>query len=214
MTHSSEQSVLRKKVPLILGVALFFIALLAPTPEGMEPAAQRTGAVVLLMAVWWMSEAVDIAITSLLPLALFPILGILPSSVVAPLYTDQVIFLYFGGFVVALAIQKWNLHRRIALQTIRRVGVKPTRLVLGFMVSTAFLSMWMSNTACAMMMLPIGMAVVVQLANEPGADKQSILKNFGSVLMLGIAYSASMGGIATLIGTPWLFIALLGRRHA
>ncbi len=202
MTNNSEQPALRQKVGLILGVALFIIALVAPTPEGMEPMAQRTAAVVLLMAVWWMSEAVEIAITSLLPLALFPILGILPSSVVAPLYTDQVIFLYFGGFVVALAIQKWNLHRRIALQTIRRVGVKPTRLVLGFMIATAFLSMWMSNTACAMMMLPIGMAVVVQLANEPGADEQGILKNFGSVLMLGIAYSASMGGIATLIGTP------------
>lgn len=182
---------------------LFAAVLLAPLPEGMSLEAKRTAAVVLLMAVWWITEAVEMAITSLLPLVLFPVLGILPSERVAPYYTDHVIFLYFGGFVVALAIQKWNLHRRIALHTIRWVGTQPTRLVLGFMIATAFLSMWMSNTACAMMMFPIGMAVVLQLAGEEGQQPdRRILDNFGSVLMLSIAYAASVGGIGTLIGTP------------
>ncbi|MSO19838.1 MAG: SLC13/DASS family transporter [Acidobacteria bacterium] len=182
---------------------LFAGALIYPAPEGMSLEAKRTAAVVLLMAVWWITEAVEMAITSLLPLVLFPVLGILPSEKVAPYYTDHVIFLYFGGFVVALAIQKWNLHRRIALHTIRMVGTEPTKLVLGFMIATAFLSMWMSNTACAMMMFPIGIAVVLQLAGEEGQPPdRRILDNFGSVLMLSIAYASSLGGIGTLIGTP------------
>lgn len=174
-----------------------------PAPESMSPEAKRVAAVVVLMATWWITEAVEMAITSLIPLVLFPVLGILPSEKTAPYYTDHVIFLYFGGFVVALAIQKWNLHRRIALHTIKLVGTQPTRLVLGFMIASAFLSMWMSNTACAMMMFPIGMAVAQQLAGEPGQPPdRRILDNFGSVLMLAIAYAASVGGIGTLIGTP------------
>lgn len=192
-----------RKIGLFLGPLLFLGALLFPTPAGLSPEGQRAAGVVLLMAVWWITEAVEMAITSLIPLVLFPMLGILPSEKTAPYYTDHTIFLYFGGFVVALAIQKWNLHRRIALQTIKIVGTKPTRLVLGFMIATAFLSMWMSNTACAMMMFPIGMAVAQQLAGEAGQkpDKR-VLDNFGSVLMLAIAYSSSIGGIGTLIGTP------------
>ncbi|MBI4443216.1 MAG: DASS family sodium-coupled anion symporter [Acidobacteria bacterium] len=200
----SERS-LRQRIGLVLGIVLFLLALAAPTPEGMKPEAQRMAAVALLMATWWISEAISIALTSLLPLALFPALGILPSEKVAPYYSDHNIYLFFGGFVVALAIQKWNLHKRIALHTIHWVGSKPSRLLLGFMLATAFLSMWMSNTACAMMMFPIGMAVVLQLAGEtaagPDTGKQ-VTENFGTVLMLGIAYSASLGGIATLIGTP------------
>lgn len=196
---------LRPKIGFFLGLLLFGAMLLSPTPEGMKPEAQRVAAVALLMATWWISEATSIAVTSLLPLALFPLLEILPADRVAPYYTDEVIFLFFGGFIVALAIQKWNLHRRIALHTIRRVGAKPTRLVLGFMLATAFLSMWMSNTACAMMMFPIGMAVVVQLAQSgdgEAAIDPKVTAGFGSVLMLSIAYASSLGGVATLIGSP------------
>jgi sodium-dependent dicarboxylate transporter 2/3/5 len=192
-----------RKIGLILGPLLFLGSLILPAPEGLSPEGMRTAGVVLLMSVWWITEAVEMAITSLLPLVLFPALGILASDKTAPYYTDHVIFLYFGGFVVALAIQKWNLHRRIALHTIKLVGTRPTRLLLGFMIASAFLSMWMSNTACAMMMFPIGMAVAQQLAGEAGQlPDRRILDNFGSVLMLGIAYAASVGGIGTLIGTP------------
>ncbi|MBI4459535.1 MAG: SLC13/DASS family transporter [Acidobacteria bacterium] len=199
----------RQKIGFLIGIALFLLIWLAPAPGGMSPPAQRMAAITALMASWWISEAVAIPLTSLVPLVLFPVFGIMPSENVAPYYADQTIFLFLGGFIVALAIQKWSLHRRIALHIIYRVGTKPSRLLLGFMLATAFLSMWMSNTACAMMMFPIGMAVVLQLATQPSADdalsqpaRQAIMGNFGSLLMLAIAYSASLGGIATLIGTP------------
>jgi sodium-dependent dicarboxylate transporter 2/3/5 len=209
MSEPSAARSLRQRIGLGLGLALFALLLLIPAPSGMTAEAQRVAAVAVLMATWWISEAIAIALTSLLPLALFPALGIMASDRVAPYYTDQIIFLFFGGFVVALAIQKWNLHKRIALHTISLVGTDPARLMLGFMIATAFLSMWMSNTACAMMMFPIGMAVVLQLAAHPApgdaggpvVDEQ-ITRNFGSVLMLSIAYAASLGGIGTLIGTP------------
>lgn len=208
MPEPSARS-LRHRIGLVLGLALFLLLLLMPTPAGMNPEAQRVAAVAVLMATWWISEAIAIALTSLLPLALFPVLGIMASDRVAPYYTDHTIFLYFGGFIVALTIQKWNLHKRIALHTISLIGTDPARLMLGFMIATAFLSMWMSNTACAMMMFPIGMAVVLQLAGqaasggagEPSLDER-VTRHFGSVLMLAIAYSASLGGIGTLIGTP------------
>ncbi len=206
---SSTARSLRQRIGLVLGLALFGLILILPAPTGMTPEAQRMAAVAALMATWWISEAIAIAMTSLLPLVLFPVLGILPSARVAPHYTDHIIFLFFGGFVVALTIQRWNLHKRIALHTISVVGTNPERLMLGFMIATAFLSMWMSNTACAMMMFPIGMAVVLQLAGQPagGAGEGAmpddpVTRNFGSLLMLAIAYSAGLGGVGTLIGTP------------
>ncbi|MBI1955921.1 MAG: DASS family sodium-coupled anion symporter [Acidobacteria bacterium] len=209
MPEKSSGQTARQKIGLIGGIILFLLVLLAPTPVGMSPAAQRMAAVTLLMATWWISEAIAIPLTSLLPLALFPVLGIMASEKVAPYYADHTIYLFLGGFIVALAIQKWNLHKRIALHIIGWVGTEPSRLLLGFMLATGFLSMWMSNTACAMMMFPIGMAVVLQLAGENNAVSgagsetgQSVFGNFGSVLMLGIAYSAGLGGLGTLIGTP------------
>ena len=209
MPESSPPRSLRHQIGLVLGLALFVLILVLPAPTGMSPEAQRVAAVAVLMATWWISETISIAMTSLLPLVLFPVLGVLPSARVAPYYTDHTIFLFFGGFVVALTIQKWNLHKRIALHTIALVGTDPARLMLGFMIATAFLSMWMSNTACAMMMFPIGMAVVLQLAGQsPGRTTEGALpddqvtRNFGSLLMLAIAFSASLGGVGTLIGTP------------
>ena len=155
---------MRNRIGLLVGLILFFGILLAPEPAGLTPTAKRMGAVAALMATWWITEATHIAVTALLPVALLPMLGIMSSSAVAPHYANHIIFLFIGGFILALAMEKWNLHRRIALNTIARVGTRPARLMLGFMIATAFLSMWISNTATTMMMLPIAMAVVNQLA--------------------------------------------------
>ena len=173
-------------------------------------------AVGALMATWWITEAVHIAVTALLPVALVPLLGIMPSSQVAPHYANHIIFLFIGGFIIALAMEKWDLHRRIALHTIARVGTEPARLMLGFMIATAFLSMWISNTATTMMMLPIAMAVVTQLSEFAEIDGERsdetparVKTTFGLMLLLGIAYSASVGGLGTIIGSPTT-VAFLG----
>ncbi|OFX51744.1 MAG: sodium:dicarboxylate symporter [Bacteroidetes bacterium GWB2_41_8] len=164
-----------------------------------EPAVTNTLAVALLMAVWWITEAVPLAVTSLLPVALFPLLGIMDAKNVSSTYFNNVIFLFMGGFVIALAMQRWDLHRRIALKILLTTGVSPGRILLGFMLATAFLSMWMSNTATAMMMMPILISVIDKL--EESIGKQEI-KGYSVGLLLGVAYSASIGGIATLVGTP------------
>ena len=206
----------RKRIGLLFGLVLFVGILLAPEPEGLTPIAKRMGAVAALMATWWISEATHIAVTALLPIALFPLLGIMPSSKVAPHYASHIIFLFIGGFILALAMEKWNLHRRIALKTIVKVGTRPARLMLGFMIATAFLSMWISNTATTMMMLPIAMAVVNQLAGMAEVEGKSgpetparVQRTFGVMLLLGIAYSASVGGLGTIIGSPTT-VAFLG----
>ena len=179
-----------------------------PTPVDMPVTAKYTAAVAMLMAIWWMTEAMPIPVTSLLPIFLFPLLGVIPGTQVTLSYANNLIYLYMGGFLIAMAMEKWNLHRRIALHTIRIIGVTPNRIVLGFMVATAFLSMWISNTAAAMMMVTIAMAVVTQVSKEINADKSNTIDTraghfrFGAALMLGIAYSASIGGVATLVGTP------------
>lgn len=166
-------------------------------------------AVTLLMAIWWITEAAAIALTALLPIALFPLLAIESSAATTPHYANHIVFIYVGGFIIALAMERWNLHRRVALETIRRVGTRPDLLILGFMVATAFLSMWISNTATTMMMLPIAMAVVTQLSELGSIDgvrdestAAKIRHNFGLILLLAVAYSASVGGVGTLIGTP------------
>jgi sodium-dependent dicarboxylate transporter 2/3/5 len=165
----------------------------------MEGKALRTLAVTVLMATWWMSGAIPIPATSLVPLVLFPVLGILTAGETAANYANNIIFLFLGGFILALGVQRWGLHRRIALHIVLRVGTNPTRMVLGFMLATAVLSMWISNTATALMMLPIALAVVASLREV--ADGRS-LGGFGAALLLAIAYSASIGGLATPIGTP------------
>lgn len=187
-----------KRAGLVAGLVLFVLVLVAPTPEGMTPEGRKAGAVAVLMAVWWISESVPLAATALLPIALFPSLGVLNTGAVTSAYGDPNIFLFMGGFFIAMAMQKWGLHERIALNIVLRTGTNPSRLVLGFMLATAFLSMWISNTATALMMLPIAMAVIGQM-EERSAENAS---RFAVALLLGIAYSASIGGIATLIGTP------------
>ncbi len=207
---------MRNRIGLLVGLILFFGILLAPEPAGLTPTAKRMGAVAALMATWWITEATHIAVTALLPVALLPMLGIMSSSAVAPHYANHIIFLFIGGFILALAMEKWNLHRRIALNTIARVGTRPARLMLGFMIATAFLSMWISNTATTMMMLPIAMAVVNQLAEMAEIEGKSgpetparVQRTFGVMLLLGIAYSASVGGLGTIIGSPTT-VAFLG----
>ena len=177
-----------------LGPIVFLAILLGPTPAGLTDAAQRVLAVAGLMVVWWITEAFPIPMTSLLPLILFPWLGVLSTRDAAAPYADKNIFLFLGGFLIALAMQRWNLHRRIALRLILIIGSSPLRIIGGFMVATGFLSMWISNTATTMMMLPIGLAV----SSHMGIER----KRIGAPLMLAIAYAASAGGLATLVGTP------------
>jgi len=201
ITSDKNSWPLYRRVGFVLGPILFLLVLLVPNLFGMPEAAQKMGAVVLLMATWWVTEAIPIPATALLPLILFPLLGITDAKTAASPYANHLIFLFMGGFFIALGVQKWNLHRRIALTTVSFLGFSPARLVLGFMVATAYLSMWISNTATAVIMLPIGMAVIGHFkADAPGDDR--LIANFGAALMFGIAYSASIGGIGTLIGTP------------
>ena len=194
----------RQRIGLFLGPLLCAAILLLPAPEGMPPAAWRVAAVTVLMATWWIMEAIPLAATALVPIVLFPLLGVMPSSQVTPAYANHLIYLFMGGFLIAMAIERWQLHRRIALHTIRIVGTTPHRVIFGFMFATAFLSSWISNTATAMMMVTIGMAVLSQMSgvNPAQNDAERARTDFGTALMLGIAYAASIGGIATLVGTP------------
>lgn len=197
---------------LLGGLAAFLVVLLLPAPAELAPVAWRTAAVAILMAVWWMTEAIPIPATALLPLVLFPVLGILDMGAAAAPYANEVIFLFLGGFLLANAMQRWGLHRRLALAIMAAVGGTPRRLLFGFMAATAFLSMWISNTATAAMMLPIALAVSELFTRRPGKGDgvtdgeplagSDLKDNFSAALLLGIAYAASIGGVATLIGTP------------
>ncbi|RYG71684.1 DASS family sodium-coupled anion symporter [Lentibacillus lipolyticus] len=193
-------------IGLFLGPILFILTILFFQPEGLGGDAQAILASTLWIAVWWMTEAVPIPVTSLLPIILFPLTGGLDVDTTTSSYGDDTIFLFMGGFMIALAMEKWNLHRRIALNIITMIGTNTERIILGFMVATGFLSMWISNTATAMMMVPIGLAIIYQvseqLKDDDSIDTSAENFGFGKALMLAIAYSASIGGIATLIGTP------------
>ena len=191
---------LRQRVGLLVGPVLFGLLLVAPPPSSLPPAGMHVAAVGVLMAVWWITEAIPIPATALLPLVLFPLLGAGTIRDAASPYANPLIFLFMGGFMLALAMQRWGLHRRIALHIIQRMGSQPTSIVAGFMISSAFLSMWVSNTATAMMMLPIGLSVI-ELASDKNAAPSG-RNPFAVALLLGIAYACSIGGLGTLIGTP------------
>jgi len=167
----------------------------------MAPEAKRMAAAVTLMGCWWIGESLPLGVTALIPLVAFPLMRILPIADVAPSYTNHYVFLLLGGFFIALTMQRWNLHTRIALWIIRLVGTSATRLVLGFMLASAFLSMWISNSATAMMMMPIGLGLIVKTEELRGDTRNPSVANFGACLMLGIAYAANIGGVATLVGT-------------
>ncbi len=190
-----------KKIGLLLGPTLFALTLQFFHPEGLSKEANAILACTLWIAVWWITEAIPIAVTSLLPIILFPLTGGLSLSETTQSFGHKYIFLYIGGFILAIAIERWNLHKRIALNIINLIGTNIKSIILGFMVATAFLSMWISNTATSVMMLPIGMAIVAQLRDNPNTIENEN-RIFGKALMLAIAYSASIGGMATLIGTP------------
>ena len=162
----------------------------------------NTAAVTALVACWWISVAIPIPATSLLPLVLFPVVGVMPVSNAAIPYADSNVFLFMGGFIIALGVQRWGLHRRIALHIVRVIGTGRATIVLGFMLASAVLSMWISNTATTMMMLPIGLAVISALGELDEQDSPRQRENFATAIMLGIAYAASVGGVATPIGTP------------
>jgi len=171
-------------------------------PEWMDPAHPEvayTAAVAILMAAWWMTEIIPLAVTALIPVALFPLLGIMNGKAVSSVYFNHLIFLFIGGFLVALAMEKWNLHRRIALRILLWIGTTPALILLGFMLATAFLSMWISNTATTMMMVPILLSIIAKLEDFYPREQ---ISGFEKALLLGIAYAASIGGVATLIGTP------------
>ncbi len=189
-----------KKIGLLLGPIFFFLLTNLPTALISEKA-DAVIAVALWMVIWWITEAVSISVTALLPLILFPTLGIMPINQVGANYGSPIIFLFFGGFVMALAMEKVNLHKRIALNIIKITGTTPNKVILGFMIATASLSMWISNTASTVVMLPIALSVIGLLVNDAdGFTKDD--RNFALNVMLGIAFSANAGGIATVIGTP------------
>ena len=190
-----------QKIGLVLGPIVFFILLLFFKPEGLSTEGRAVLASTVWIAIWWITEAIPIAVTALLPIALFPLSGGLNLSDTTSAFGHKFVFLYLGGFIIAIAIEKWNLHKRIALNIIKIIGFNLKRIILGFMLATAFLSMWISNTATSVMMLPIGVAIILQLKDNPNTPEDENL-TFGKALMLAIAYSASIGGIATLIGTP------------
>lgn len=208
-----------------LGVALAVVVWLLTGGADLSSDARVVAAVATLMAVWWITEALPLPVTSLLPIVLFPVLTAIDVEAATAPYANEIVFLFLGGFLIAIAMQKWNLHRRIALLTLRRVGTHPRRIILGMMIATAFLSMWVSNTATTLMMLPIAMSVLTLVienshhgATEAEAEAMSEhirtggavsdvvddrdVRLFGVALLLAIAWSASIGGLGTLLGSP------------
>ncbi|MCH1417364.1 MAG: DASS family sodium-coupled anion symporter [Flavobacteriaceae bacterium] len=189
-----------KQIGLLLGPS-FFILLQFLTLDGLSSQAVTVIALAAWMVCWWITEAVSISVTALLPLVVFPLFDIMSMNEVGANYGSSIVFLFFGGFVLALALEKVNLHKRIALTIINKTGTTPNRVILGFMIATAFMSMWISNTASTVVMLPIALSVIQLLVQSDGVFTKKE-RHFSLSVMLGIAFSANAGGIATVIGTP------------
>jgi solute carrier family 13 (sodium-dependent dicarboxylate transporter), member 2/3/5 len=190
-----------QRTGLWLGLFLFVVLIVLPPPEGFSAGAWRTAALATLMAVWWATEALPIAATAMLPLAAGPMLGIVPVERAGHAYGSSTIFLILGGCLLALALERWNLHRRIAFLIVARAGSSARRLVLGVMSATAFLSMWVSNTSTSLMMLPVAVSIAGLVAPDH-AQADDERRNFSTAIVLSVAYSATAGGLATVIGTP------------
>ncbi len=188
----------RSTLALLAGPLAFVLLAITPVSSDMAPSARLALGVTAWMAIWWISEVVHVTVTALLPLVLFPLCGIMPLKKVSAEFGSEVIFLFLSGLLFGQAIERWNLHVRIALNLVRWMGNQPGRIVLGFMVATGFLSMWISNTATAVMMTPVAIAVSSGQLEEAA----TVQANFRRALMLGLAYACSIGGVATLIGTP------------
>ncbi|MFD1707825.1 SLC13 family permease [Siminovitchia sediminis] len=191
-----------QKIGLILGPLLFLLTQIFFAPEGLSPEGKSVLAVTLWVATWWVTEAIPIPAASLLPIILLPMTGAVSGSEVTTSYGDPIIFLFLGGFFIAIAMEKWNLHKRIAITIISLIGTNVQRIVLGFMAATGFLSMWVSNTAAVMMMIPIGTAIVYQAAAAMKKTNPSDSRNFEKGVILAIGYAGTIGGLGTLIGTP------------
>ncbi len=190
-----------KLIGTAIGLVFLLCAFVLPAPEGMEPAAWRVAGVALLMATWWMTNAIPIPATSLVPLVLFPLLGATDINEAAAPYASPIIFLFLGGFVLGIGMQRWSLHVRIGLRTLAFVGTQPAKLVGGFLLATALPSMWVSNTATTIMMIPVAVSVLALLDRRVDLDETS-RRNLGIVLVLAVAYGATIGGLATIVGTP------------
>lgn len=204
---------MKKEIGKAIGLLAFFTLLLVPIDPAVIPTEARyVLAVTVLMAIFWVTEAIPLEVTALLPIVLFPFLGVLTVREATTPYADPVIFLFMGGFIIAMSMQRWGLHRRIALHIINIVGTSPRRLILGFMVATAFLSMWISNTATAMMMIPIAIAIIATVMpgiNTKLNEMNEEQRDFAGCLVIAVAYAANIGGIGTIIGSPpnGIFIA-------
>ena len=194
---------LRQIAGLVAGLAVFVFMRLMPAPGGMPPGAWAVAALAVLMALWWVSEAIPVPATALLPVLVLPLLGVRTIAEATAPYTNPLIFLFLGGFLIALAVQRWGLHRRLALALLRRVGTSPRALVAGFLAVAAVLSMWLSNTATSIVLLPVALSVAAMVRRggsetmDPGTRTA-----VDAALLLAIAYGANIGGLATLIGTP------------
>jgi len=204
----------KQKYGMGLGLALFALTFMIPPPSDMPLAAWHVAGIAMLMASWWMSEAIPLPATAMLPLILFPMLDITPLRQTAAPYADPIIFLFLGGFIISTGMQRWSLHKRMGLKAIAWIGTTPRLLIGGFLVATAFISMWVSNSATAMMMLPVAISVVA-LFDRLRAEDDISFRNLGLALLLAVAYGASIGGLATLIGTPpnALIVAYMAREH-
>lgn len=197
---------LHQLVGLVLGPAVFAACVISSAPEGLSAAGWSVAALALWMAIWWATEAVPLFVTALLPLAVLPLLGVEGIDGAAAPFAHPVVFLLLGGFLIGLALEKWNLHRRIAFHIILAVGSRPLNLIAGKMLATAFLSMWITNTATTIMVLPIAMSLIAVVAPD-GKRAHGEAANFGTAMMLGIAYAASIGGMASLVGSPTNLLA-------
>ena len=190
-----------QKVGMFLGPALLLLMLFTGTPDDLPAEAWITAAIGVLMAVWWATEAVPIAVTALLPIVLFPMFGVASIQDTVPPYANKVIFLFLGGFIVAFAMQRWNLHRRIALSVLQHTGGDGRSLVGGFMLASALISMWVMNTSTTMMLLPIAVSIITVIHKTVTTLDEKAKEDFQFSLLLGVAYGATIGGIATLVGT-------------
>ena len=190
-----------QKVGLWMGPLIGITIILLPHPEGMSLLAWRTVGSGVWMAIWWCTEAVPVAVTAILPLALFPLFGIGDIKLVAAPYANPIIYLFMGGFVIALAIERWNLHKRMALTILTSVGNSGRSLIAGFMFASASISMWVMNTSTTLMLLPIGVSIVKIVSETADEVSNEEKHNFQLALLLGIAYSATIGGMSTLVGT-------------
>ncbi len=198
----NESSNKLSKWGLFIGPLLFLTMVLITPPDGLEPEAWFVAATGILMAVWWVTEALPIPATALLPIILFPVLDVGSVADATQPFANPLIYLFMGGFIIALALEKTNLHKRIALNIVTLVGTRPTSIIIGFMIAAAFLSMWVSNTATAMMMLPIALSIIGLVEYKKDIKAGELQTNFGMVMLLCLAYACNIGGIGTLIGTP------------